>query len=206
MEIRRLPPLCASLCKTIHIAADVGKTGYKFGYPFIPRPYFIIILFLYNLYIRREGHGMDEFLSVWYPWIKTAHVVSVIAWMAGLFYLPRLFVYHVEQVEAGSKTDAMFQVMERRLLRGIMGPAMVAAWVFGLCLVMTPGVVDWSDVWPWTKAGSVLVMTWFQHWLGARRKDFIAGGNAVTGRQYRMMNEVPTILLIVIVASVIVKF
>jgi putative membrane protein len=149
---------------------------------------------------------MMDFLSEWYPWIKTAHVVSVIAWMAGLFYLPRLYVYHVEQVEAGSATDGMFQTMERRLLRAIIGPASISAWVFGLCLVMTPGIVDWGEVWPWTKAGSVLVMTWFQHWLGARRKGFVAGSNTVTGRYYRMMNEVPTILLLVIVASVIVKF
>lgn len=149
---------------------------------------------------------MDEFLVYWYAWVKTAHVVSVIAWMAGLFYLPRLFVYHVEQVEAGSKTDAMFQGMESRLLRGIMGPAMVSAWIFGLALVLTPGIVDWSVLWPWSKAASVLVMTWFQHWLGARRKDFLAGNNRISGRHYRMMNELPTILLIVIVASVIVKF
>ncbi len=149
---------------------------------------------------------MLDFLSDWYPWIKTAHVVSVISWMAGLFYLPRLFVYHVEQVQAGSVTDAMFQTMERRLLRGIIGPASVATWVFGLCLVFTPGIVDWAEVWPWTKGASVLAMTWFQHWLGTRRKDFIAGSNTVTGRQYRMMNEVPTLLMLVIVASVIVKF
>ena len=149
---------------------------------------------------------MTAFLSEWYPWIKAAHVVSVIAWMAGLFYLPRLYVYHVEQVEAGSATDAMFQTMERRLLRAIIGPASVLAWLFGLCLVMTPGIVDWGNVWPWTKAGSVLAMTWFQHWLGARRKGFVRGSNTVIGRQYRMMNEVPTLLMLVIVASVIVKF
>ena len=81
------------------------------------------------------GGGMSDFLANWYLGVKTAHIVSVVAWMAGLFYLPRLFVYHVEQVEAGSKTDAMFQVMERRLYRGIMGPAMIATWVFGLCQI-----------------------------------------------------------------------
>ncbi|MEO6298195.1 MAG: CopD family protein [Paracoccaceae bacterium] len=149
---------------------------------------------------------MGEFLTNWYPWIKAAHVIAVVAWMAGLFYLPRLFVYHVEQVQAGSATDAMFQVMERRLLRGIIGPASVMAWTFGLCLVFTPGVVDWGMVWPWTKAASVLAMTWFQHWLGARRKGFVAGSNRFTGRQYRMMNEAPTLLLVIVVCSVIVKF
>jgi protoporphyrinogen IX oxidase len=149
---------------------------------------------------------MTDFLSDWYLWVKALHVISVISWMAGLFYLPRLFVYHVEMVEAGSPTDTMFQTMERRLLRAIMGPAMIATWLFGVCLVFTPGIVDWSMIWPWAKAVSVLGMTWFHHWLGQRRKDFIEGANSVTGRQYRMMNEVPTILLVVIVLSVIVKF
>jgi protoporphyrinogen IX oxidase len=147
-----------------------------------------------------------DFLASAYPWIKALHVISVIAWMAGLFYLPRLFVYHVEKVEAGSETDRLFQTMERRLLRAIMNPAMTATWVFGLCLVFTPGIVDWSSVWPWTKALSVLGMTWFHHWLGLRRKDFVSGSNTVSGRTYRMMNEVPTVFLIVIVCSVIVKF
>jgi putative membrane protein len=100
----------------------------------------------------------------------------------------------------------MFQTMERRLLKAIMSPAMIATWVFGLCLVMTPGIVDWGAVWPWAKTASVLVMTWFQMWLGMRRKDFVAGSNKASGRQYRMMNEVPTVLLLIIVASVIVKF
>lgn len=149
---------------------------------------------------------MFDLLAVGYPWIKALHVISVIAWMAGLFYLPRLFVYHVEQVEAGSATDAMFQVMERRLLRAIMNPAMVATWVFGLCLVFTPGLVDWGTLWPWSKAAAVLGMTWFHHWLGLRRKEFLAGTNTRTGRTYRMMNEVPTVLMVVIVVSVIVRF
>jgi putative membrane protein len=149
---------------------------------------------------------MTDFLSEWYPWIKAFHVISVMSWMAGLFYLPRLFVYHVEMVEAGSATDSMFQTMERRLLRAIMGPAMIATWIFGLCLLFTPGIVDWSMLWPWMKGCSVLGMTWFHHWLGLRRKDFVQGRNGVSGRQYRLMNEVPTVLMVVIVLSVIVKF
>ena len=149
---------------------------------------------------------MADFLANWSDWIKVAHVVAVVAWMAGLFYLPRLFVYHVEQVEAGSATDVMFQTMERRLLRGIIVPASLATWVFGLALVFTPGIVDWSAIWPWSKAASVLALSWFQLWLGQRRQDFGAGRNRVSGRQYRMMNEVPTLLLVIIVASVIVKF
>lgn len=148
---------------------------------------------------------ITDFLSNIYPWTKALHVISVIAWMAGLFYLPRLFVYHTEQVAAGSGTDEMFQVMERRLLRAIMNPAMIATWIFGLMLVFTPGIVDWSAGWPWVKAGSVIAMTWFHHWLGLRRKDFLAGANIRTGRQYRMMNEVPTVLMLVIVIMVIVR-
>ena len=149
---------------------------------------------------------MGDFLASYYPWIKALHVISVIAWMAGLFYLPRLYVYHAEQVEKGSPTDLLFQTMERRLLRAIMNPAMCAVWIFGLALVFTPGIVSWSELWPWTKAASVLGMTWFHHWLGYRRKDFVAGSNIRSGRTYRMMNEVPTVLLAVIVISVIVKF
>ena len=149
---------------------------------------------------------MSDFLVWAYPWIKAFHVISVIAWMAGLFYLPRLFVYHVEETEPGSATDLLFQRMERKLLRVIMNPAMTAAWVFGLALVFTPGVVNWAEVWPWTKAAAVLGMTWFHHWLGRRRKDFVAGTNQLSGRRYRMVNEVPTVFLVMIVLSVIVKF
>ena len=148
---------------------------------------------------------MSDLLTSLYPWTKSFHVMSVLAWMAGLFYLPRLFVYHVEQVAPGSPADATFQTMERKLLRQIMNPAMVATWGFGLLLALTPGIVDWSAVWPWTKAASIGGMTWFHHWLGLRRKDFAAGRNTRTGRTYRMMNEVPTLLMVVIVISVIVR-
>ena len=149
---------------------------------------------------------MGEFLASLYPWTKALHVISVIAWMAGLFYLPRLFVYHVEQAEKGPVLTDTFEVMERRLLRAIMNPAMIATWVFGLSLVFTPGIVDWGEIWPWTKAAGVLVMTWFHHWLALRRKDFLAGTCAVSGRTFRLMNEVPTLMLILIVVSVIIRF
>ncbi|MGB0903809.1 MAG: CopD family protein, partial [Mangrovicoccus sp.] len=113
-----------------------------------------------------------DFLSAAYPWTKSFHVMSVLAWMAGLFYLPRLFVYHTEKVAQGSDTDELFQTMEYKLLRLIMNPAMVSTWVFGLALVFTPGIIDWTAVWPWAKAAAVLGMTWFHHWLAWRRKDF----------------------------------
>jgi len=90
---------------------------------------------------------MTDFLIAAYLWIKAVHVIAVIAWMAGLFYLPRLFVYHTETVEKGSATDTMFQKMERLLLKAIMNPAMIVTWVCGIALVYIPGVVDWSSVW-----------------------------------------------------------
>ncbi|SLN24572.1 hypothetical protein PSA7680_01026 [Pseudoruegeria aquimaris] len=148
---------------------------------------------------------MTSLLADFYPWTKVLHVISVIAWMAGLFYLPRLFVYHAERIETGSETDELFQTMEVRLLRAIMNPAMIATWIFGLMLAFTPGIVDWTAVWPYTKAAAILAMTWFHHWLGKRRKEFVRGENTRSGRTYRMMNELPTLLLIVIVVSVIAR-
>jgi len=149
---------------------------------------------------------MTDFLFIAYPWIKALHIMAVISWMAGLFYLPRVMVYYVERAVPGDVVDVTFQVMESKLLRVVMNPAMIATWFFGGLLVVTPGIVDWAMVWPWLKGGSVLIMTWFHHWLSLRRKDFEMGQNSLTGRQYRLMNEVPTILMIVIVLSVIIKF
>lgn len=148
---------------------------------------------------------MTDFLLLMYPWTKSLHVISVIAWMAGLFYLPRLYVYHVERVGQSGETADLFETMERRLLRAIMNPSMIATWVFGLALVATPGVIDWSAIWPYAKFAAVLAMTWFHHWLGLRRKDLMVEGPQLTGRTYRMMNEVPTLLLLVIVFSIIAK-
>ena len=148
---------------------------------------------------------MTDFLIFLYPWTKALHIMAVIAWMAGLFYLPRLFVYHAEKGEV-SELSATFEVMELRLLRAIMNPAMIATWLFGLALVVTPGLVDWTALWPWTKGAAVLAMTWFHHWLGRRRKAFAEGHNQLSGRHYRMMNEVPTVLMIIIVISVVVRF
>lgn len=149
---------------------------------------------------------MEDLLFVIYPWIKSLHIMAVISWMAGLFYLPRLFVYHVEKAEKVQNASAIFQEMEEKLIRVIMRPAMVVSWVCGLLMVMTPGIVDWAEIWPWAKGASVIGMTWFHHWLAMRRKDFLEGRNRLTGRQYRMMNEVPTLLMVVIVLAVILKF
>ncbi|MDX2483491.1 MAG: CopD family protein [Pseudodonghicola sp.] len=149
---------------------------------------------------------MSDLLITLYPWTKSIHIMAVLSWMAGLFYLPRLFVYHLEKAEAVPEAPAIFFVMEEKLFRYIMHPAMIATWIMGLMLVLTPGVVDWSWIWPWTKGAAVIAMTWFHFWLDWRRKDFLAGRNRLTGRQFRMMNEVPTVLMIIIVISVVVKF
>ncbi|WP_370576899.1 CopD family protein [Paracoccus sp. PAR01] len=148
---------------------------------------------------------LDLFASS-YPLVKALHVMAVLSWMAGLFYLPRLFVYHAER---GQQTDAeparSLIIMEEKLLRLIMNPAMIVTWIAGLILVMTPGIVDWTMLWPWTKAGAVIAMTWFHMWLAGQRRALLAG-RGLTGRRYRMMNELPTLLMVVIVLSVILKF
>lgn len=86
---------------------------------------------------------MTDLLATLYPWTLSLHIMSVIAWMAGIFYLPRLFVHHVEQAD-NAQTDELFQMMERKLLKLIMNPASIATWIFGLMLVFTPGIVDWA--------------------------------------------------------------
>jgi len=149
---------------------------------------------------------ITDILSDYYLWVKSIHIISVISWMAGIFYLPRLFVHHTESVQAGTDADKLFQKMEHKLLYVIMRPAMFSSWIFGLLLVAIPGVVDWTFFWPWTKALSVILMTWFHYWLAARRIEIEAGQNVRTGKQYRIMNEVPTILMFIIVFSVVLKF
>lgn len=148
---------------------------------------------------------ITDWLGTAYPYIKAFHVMAVISWMAGLFYLPRLFVYHAERGATVGEPRESLQIMEYKLLRFIMGPASIATWLAGLALVFTPGIVDWSMIWPWTKAAAVIGMTGFHHWLMIERKK-LARGEGSTGRRYRLMNEVPTLLMVVIVLSVIVKF
>ena len=145
-----------------------------------------------------------EWLSIFYIWVKALHVLAVFAWMAGLFYLPRLFVYHAERAGPGTDLEATFLVMEDKLLRLIMRPAMIVAWLAGLTLIAM-GALDLGAVWGWAKLVGVVAMTAFHIWLAARRKDFAAGRNMLTGRRWRMMNEVPTAILLVIVVAVIVR-
>lgn len=140
-----------------------------------------------------------------YLWIKALHVMAVISWMAGLFYLPRLFVYHVER-QSPDGIGTVFQTMEEKLLRVIMNPAMIVAWATGATMAILLGAGIWGNVWPWTKLAGIIGMTWFHIWCARRRRIFTEGGNTLTGRDYRMMNEVPTLLMVVIVLSVILKF
>ncbi|HZB91369.1 MAG TPA: protoporphyrinogen oxidase HemJ [Stellaceae bacterium] len=143
-------------------------------------------------------------LAAAYPWIKACHIISVVAWMAGLLYLPRLFVYHAA-APRGSDAAETFKVMERRLLRGIMNPAMGATYVFGILLAATPGIVDWHEGWIYAKLAGVLALTLIHHGLSRWRKDFAADRNRHSARFYRIVNEVPTVLLIAIVVLVVVK-
>ena len=137
-------------------------------------------------------------------WEKALHVISVIAWMAGLFYLPRLFVYHCA-APAGSAQSELFKVMERRLLRQIMNPAMIASFGFGLLMVLTPGAVDWHAGWWWVKLSGALLMAGFHGACAGWRRAFEQDRNVRPQRFYRMANEVPTVLMLVIVVMAIVQ-
>jgi protoporphyrinogen IX oxidase len=152
-----------------------------------------------------EDGGMTiAALSPFYLWIKAFHVIAMVAWMAEIFYLPRLFVYHCG-VLPGTAESERFKVMERRLLKQIGTPAMIATWLFGIALVLTPGVVDWHDGWWHVKLLSVLLMTGFQGAMSKWRRNFMEDSNIKSHKFYRVANEVPTILLLVIVIMVIVK-
>ena len=148
---------------------------------------------------------MPDLMIAAYPWIKSLHVLSFVAWMAGLFYLPRLFVYHVEEACGDAGRSALFATMEHKLLRVIMNPAMIATWLFGGLMLSIPGLVDWSQIWPWAKAVAVIAMTAFHMWCARQRRALAAGDFTVSGKGYRMMNEVPTLLLAVIVISVVAR-
>ena len=117
---------------------------------------------------------MSGFLVAAYPWLKALHIIAIIAWMAGLLYLPRLYVYHAD-VPPCSRRAAMLEIMERRLLRGIMLPAVVMTYAFGALLAAVPGVVDWRQGWIWTKLALVLLLTVFHVKLASWRLDFVAG-------------------------------
>ena len=130
--------------------------------------------------------NFTELAASAYPWLKAFHVIAVIAWMAGIFYLPRLFVYHAGS-SIGSEKSETFKVMEQRLLTAIMTPAMIATWLFGLTLAAIGDL--WSEHWLMTKIGLVVVMTLFQAWLAARVRDFSRDANRVSARAYRVVTS-----------------
>src|SRR5271154_6761740 len=125
-----------------------------------------------------------SFLLPLYPWVKALHVIAVIAWMAGLLYLPRLFVYHCD-VPIGSAESERFKVMERRLLKQIMTPAMIAAWTFGIIMALTPGVIDWSRGWWHTKLLCVILLSGVHGMMSRWRRHFLDDRNTRPQRFYR---------------------
>ena len=152
----------------------------------------------------------------WYDLVRGLHILAVIAWMAGLLYLPRLFAYYT-RAAAGSEMDETFATMERKLLKIIMNPAMMVAWALGLTLIWIRSGATLSDLWgplgaflakPWviTKLAGVLFLTWWHHYLMAARKTFERHENQKPEKYWRMVNELPFIAAIVMVLSVTLEF
>ena len=138
----------------------------------------------------------------WIVWIKALHVLAVIAWMAALLYLPRLFVYHAG-ASAGSDTSETFKIMERRLLRGIANPSMIVVWATGIALYVE--LEYWTEAWMHAKWLCVIALTLLHHVYGRWRKDFEHDRNARSATFYRIWNEAPVLFLIPLVVMVIVK-
>ncbi|WP_027145739.1 protoporphyrinogen oxidase HemJ [Mesorhizobium sp. WSM3626] len=137
-----------------------------------------------------------------YPWAKAIHILAVISWMAGMLYLPRLFVYHAA-AEKGSVQSETFKVMERRLLRGIINPAMILTWVFGLWLAWK--IFAFQGGWLHAKIGLVLILSGIHGYLAAAVRKFAEDRNEKPARHWRIVNEIPTLLMIAIVILVVVK-
>lgn len=146
---------------------------------------------------------MSELLLPFYNWIKVLHVLAVIAWMAGMLYLPRLFVYH-HQSEKGGEAEKLFIQMQRRLLKGIMTPSMIATWLFGLLMIAAIPAYG-GEPWFIVKLLFVIAMSGVHGFYAASLKKFAAGERPRTERFWRIMNEVPFVFLIVIVVMVLVK-
>ena len=147
---------------------------------------------------------MNGWLAAAYLWIKALHIVGVVAWMAGLLYLPRLFVYHAE-APTGSDRAETFKIMERRLLRGIMLPAAIATVFLGLVLAVMLSPEIWLQGWIWVKLALVAGLLAFHHLLARWRKQFAENAIPHSARFFRFVNELPTLALIAIVILVVVK-
>ena len=135
-------------------------------------------------------------------WIKVLHIVGVIAWMAGMLYLPRLFVYHCNTAPGSEQSDT-FKVMERRLLRAIMNPAMIVVWTTGPLLVYLGEF--WDAPWCWAKFVFVVIITVLHHAFGRYRKAFEEDRNTRSEKFFRLMNEAPTVAVIAVVIFVVIK-
>ena len=147
---------------------------------------------------------MIELSGEAYLWVKALHMISVMAWMAGMLYLPRLFVYHCD-AETGSELSETLKVMERRLLRLIINPAMISSWVFGLTMLVASGDVLWSQPWMIIKLVCVVFMSIAHGEMAKWRKAFEADRNTRSQKFYRIANEVPTILMVVIIIMAVVQ-
>lgn len=152
---------------------------------------------------------MIDFVQEYYLWIKALHIIAMVAWMAGMFYLPRLFVYHCD-AEIGSDKSETFKVMERRLLRAIINPAMIATWVLGVLMLWV--VVDlWENTdflkagWFHVKLTAVLLLSALHGLLSRHRKQFERDANVHSAKYYRILNEIPTVLLIIIIFMVVLR-
>ncbi len=141
-------------------------------------------------------------MTTFYPWLKALHVIAVISWMAGLLYLPRLFVYHAEATP-GSAIAETLKTMERRLLRAIMTPAMIVTWVAGLAMLHTGRL--WLEGWMVAKLALVVALSAFHMVLARWRREFERDENRRSAGFYRVMNEVPTAIMVLIVVLVIVR-
>ena len=144
---------------------------------------------------------LTDFLGDWYQWIKAFHVMAVISWMAGIFYLPRLFVYHAMAGNTGETAETL-KVMEFKLYRYIMVNSMYATWAAGLAMLW---VIGFSDIWLWIKFAAVCAMTAYHYLLRHHMRVFARGENRRDDRYFRILNEIPTLLMAVIVIMVIVK-
>ena len=139
-----------------------------------------------------------------YLLLKSLHLISVISWMAGLLYLPRIFVYHVENLEKKETTD-IFKIMEKKLYNYIMMPAMLLSWLFGVLLIHSIGFSAFSELWMQIKTIAVVILTYYHFSLGKHLKEFAIDNNQKTSKFFRIYNEIPTIILIVVIFVVIFK-
>ena len=138
-----------------------------------------------------------------YLLFKSLHLIEVISWMAGLLYLPRIFVYHTEADHESQKN--IFKIMERKLYNFIMMPAMLLSWIFGVLLIHSIGFSAFSELWMQIKTGSVILLTYYHFTLGKYLNDFALDNNQKSSRFFRIYNEIPTIILIVVIFVVIFK-